>query len=296
MQQYPGMRMPRFASAPLKCRLSAVVLLAAAGSLAAPPPADAARSATFKATYIITIAGLTIGRAEAESRFTGSRYTAAISGSTYGISRLVSDAQAVLAGNGHIRGDNVMPASYNLETTEKGFDTSVRMVMRAGSITDLEAVPGLIKAPDRVPLTSSHKRNIVDPVGAFIVPVDKPGLPAGNVACNRTVRVFDGWQRFDVKLFYKETKKINGSANAYTGEVIACGARYVPVAGHRPGRDSVQYMAKNKRLEIWLAPIKDMPLLVPYRILIGTTAGDLVINATTFVTRPEEKRAEADAN
>jgi len=54
----------------------------------------------------------------------------------------------------------------------------------------------------------------------------------------------------------------------------------VPVAGHRSTRKAVQEMADNKRLEVWLAQVGDMPVLVPFRILIGTEMGDLIIYAT----------------
>ncbi len=150
------------------------LLLAAACPAAGVASAPAvAADKTLKAGYIITIAGITIGKANAEGRFTDTGYAATISGSTYGISRFVSDAQAVLAGNGRIRGTHVLPATYNLETSEKGFQTHVSMAMRGGSIVDLTAAPHLLPAPDRVPVTPDHKRNVVDPVGAFVVAVNR---------------------------------------------------------------------------------------------------------------------------
>ena len=174
-----------------------------------------------------------IGHATAESRFSGNSYVAAINGSTGGLSRLVSDASARLSGAGHIPGKTVLPASFNLETIERGFGTHVTMAMSGGAITDLVAVPRLAEAADRIPITPRHKMGIVDPLGAFIVPLDHPGVPSGRAACDRTVKVFDGWTRFDVQLFYKETKAVDGGSNTYAGRIIVCGARYVPVAGHR---------------------------------------------------------------
>jgi hypothetical protein len=256
--------------------------------------APAAEQATLKATYYITIAGFTIGRADVESRFSDSEYTAAISGSTYGLSRIVSDSHAVLTGKGRISGTRVIPAAYTLTTEESGFETHVSMTMQGGSIVDLQAEPALRDVPDRVPVTSGHKRRVVDPVGAFVVVLDRPGPADGKRVCNRTVPVFDGWQRYDVKLYHKETKSVSGRGSSYSGTAIICGARYVPVAGHRPSREAIQYMANNKRLEVWLAPIKSTALLVPYRIVIGTKIGDLIINAKNFVVTATEQQARAD--
>ena len=267
-------------------------------ALAAVPMATVGAQAaetTLKADYLITIAGITIGRVDAESRFTDSGYAATITGQTYGISRLVSDAHAELVGNGLVRGTQVSPATYNLDTDEKGFRTHVSMAMQGGSVVDLSTAPRLIPFPDRIPVTPAQKRNVVDPVGAFMVPVSQPRAVTGPVACDRTVRVFDGWQRYDVKLFFKDSQHVNNEGTgAYSGEVFVCGARYIPVAGHRRGRQSVQYMADNKRLEVWLVPVDGTRFLVPYRILIGTQMGDLVIVSRGFDVSATSRQARAD--
>jgi hypothetical protein len=116
---------------------------------------------------------------------------------------------------------------------------------------------------------------------------------SGVRACNRTVKVFDGWTRFDIALSYKETKAVDGSSQNYAGRIIVCTARYVPVAGHRSKRAAIRSMASNRRLEVWLAQVENMPILVPYRITIGTSLGDLVILATQFTTEQKPLRAAA---
>jgi hypothetical protein len=162
-------------------KIAAALLLAGAAALPPAGPGEAAPASdtALKANYIITIAGITIGRVQADSRFSPTGYAATISGSTYGLSRFVSDAHAVLAGNGRISGTHVSPATYNLETNEKGFETHVNMAMRGGSIVDLIAAPRLIAAPDRVPVTPVHKRNVVDPVGAFVGPAAEADRKTG---------------------------------------------------------------------------------------------------------------------
>jgi hypothetical protein len=227
-----------------------------------------AATTNLKATYSIVFGVVTIGRANVDARFTERGYAAAITGSTYGVVRLVSDASASLNGNGRLGSGGVLPNSYSLDTNESGFHTQVRMGLRNNAITALQAIPDQVQAADRVPLTASHKQNVVDPVGAFIISLDDN--PSGTEACNRTVRVFDGWQRYDVQLAYRETRH----DTAVDGDMYVCSARYVPVAGYRPSLDSVQYMAANKRLEIVLAPVKGTRVMVPYRILIAARRPD----------------------
>jgi hypothetical protein len=195
-----------------------------------------------------------------------------------------------MAGAGRIRGDRILPASYNLDTSENGFDTRVRMAIRGGAVADVDAWPALMEAADRVPLTSRHKNGVLDPIGAFMVAFDGDRPPSGETVCNRTVKVFDGWQRFDIRLTYAGTRAMTGG---YSGDVMVCAARYVPIAGHRPSRESVEYMANNKRLEVWMAPVAGSQVMVPTRILIGTQVGDLIISARTFnVTASQQASAE----
>jgi hypothetical protein len=269
------------------CGVGALVMLSSAPTLAV-------ETTTLRATYAISIAGIMVGRAEAEGRFSGDGYAAAIVGSTRGVSRLVSVASAHLSGNGHILGGAVLPATYDMSTIENGFATHVTMAMHQGTVTSVLALPELAEAADRIPVTAANKTDVVDPLSAFLVPLDRPGVPRGHRACDRTVKVFDGWTRYDVQLTYKETKAIDGSAETYSGLIIVCGARYIPVAGHRPTRKAVQEMANNKRLEVWLAPVAGVAVLVPFRIMIGTGMGDLIIHATRFTTNPPERHATAE--
>ncbi|MCP4382748.1 MAG: DUF3108 domain-containing protein [Hyphomicrobiales bacterium] len=253
--------------------------------------AEARASTTFEATYTISIGTVVIGRATAQSSFSDDAYTAAISGSTGGLSRLASDASAQLSGSGRISGTTVLPSSFDLETVERGFGTYVHMEMTSGRVTKLIAAPSLAAAADRIPLTDRHKTGVVDPLAAFLVPFDRPGVPSGRAACDRTIKVFDGWTRFDIQLYYKATKAVDGGSETYAGRIIVCGARYIQVAGHRSQADSQNDLVGNERLEVWLAPVGETRLLVPFRIQVGTRWGDLIVHATRFVTEAEEDRA-----
>jgi len=271
--------------AAILCRLgtAGALLLAAAGA------APAASETALAAQYTIAISGITIGRVDVETRFTDTAYAAAISGSTWGISRFVSDAQAQMAGAGRISGGRIVPGSYNLDTSESGFDTRVRMALRSSGVANVDAWPALMEAADRVPLTPKHKNGVLDPIGAFMVALDHDGPASGPEVCNRTVKVFDGWQRFDIRLTYTGTKAMTGG---YSGDVFVCAARYVPIAGHRPSRESVEYMANNKRLEVWMAPVAGTRVMIPARILIGTQVGDLIISARAFTSTSQQARVE----
>jgi hypothetical protein len=254
--------------------------------------AGAVETGMFSATYSISIAGIPIGKAAAESRFNGRQYTLTINGFTSGVSRLVSDATANLASNGSIYGSRVLPASYRLATSDGGHVASIEMRMNGGTVTDVKTIPEPREVPDRVPLNGRDKQNIVDPLSALILPAPGVANMTAEQACDRTVRIFDGFQRFDVRMSYKRQREINGREGSYSGPVYVCSARFVPVAGHVPKR--VKSLANNKSIEIWLAPISDMSLLVPYSIQLNIPLGTLVVRANNLTFGPPSERAAAE--
>jgi hypothetical protein len=171
-----------------------------------------------------------------------------------------------------------MPASYRLDTVDGGHVSSIEIRMNSGTVTNVKAVPEPRESPDRVPLNGRDKQNVVDPLSALILPAPGVAKMTAEKACDRTVRIFDGWQRFDVRLSFKRQREVKGPDGSYSGPVYVCGARFIPVAGHVPKR--VKSLANNKSIEIWLAPISDMSLLVPYSIQLNIPLGTLVVRAS----------------
>ena len=124
------------------------------------------------------------------------------------------------------------------------------------------------------------KRGVVDPVGAVILPAPASGPILSPAACNRTVPIFDGYTRFDVNLTYVGERTV--SAKGYDGPVAVCAARYVPISGHSRDRPATKFMADNKDLEVWLAPIASDHVLIPFRVSVRTMIGTTIIEAQEF--------------
>jgi hypothetical protein len=129
-------------------------------------------------------------------------------------------------------------------------------------------------------LSDKDTRGVVDPVGAFVLPAPAKGPLVGPASCERKIPVFDGYTRFDIALSYVGQRDV--SAKGYKGPVAVCAVRYVPIAGHRRDRPSVKFMADNKDLEVWLAPIDGARVLVPFRVSVRTMIGTAVIEASEF--------------
>ncbi|MBH0237288.1 DUF3108 domain-containing protein [Methylobrevis albus] len=246
-----------------------------AAALCAPVPALAAE---VKALYDVTFAGIGIAKGTLGVILRGQSYSAKVQISTSGLARIISSEESEATARGSFSGARASPASYELMSRGEKI-TQVNMSLSGGGVRKLAAHPELSESPDRIPVTNADKRNVVDPLSAVLMPVKKTGDTDG-AACNRTLPIFDGWTRYDVKLSYKQTTNV--AIEGYSGPAIVCAARWVPVSGHRESRKSTQFMANNRDIEIWLVPVADAPLLVPYKIGVRTMRGMLTVQATRF--------------
>lgn len=131
----------------------------------------------------------------------------------------------------------------------------------------------------------------MDPLSALMMPVAGAGDTLSPASCDRTLPIFDGRQRFDVKLRYDREEKATAEPDvkgSYTGKLIVCKASYKAISGHKPGKEQVVFMEQNKEMEVWLAPVAGTRALLPWKISVRTPIGTAVITATSFVVGDEK--------
>lgn len=250
----------------LRAALAAVAVALAAGQ---------ASAAETKAIYDVSFAGFGIAKGSLAIKIDRGSYAAKLHISTSGIARIVSSEESIATVKGRL-GRTLRPSSYELMSRGDKV-TQVSMGLGGGKVRSLRAIPELSEAEDRVPVTARDKRDVVDPLSAALVPVSGK---SGADVCARKLPVFDGWTRYDIDLTYKGTKAVN--VPGYTGEAVICGARWVPVAGHRANKDSTKFMAGNRDLEAWFVPAADETLMLPFKISVKTMKGMLVVQARQF--------------
>jgi hypothetical protein len=245
---------------------------AAFGALLLASPALAGEG-SVRALYGVTFAGFPIARGSLALTVQGSDYAAQVQISTSGLARIIADEESNASSAGRFAGTTVTPSSYNLFSQGER-TTQVAMQLSGGNVSSLSASPPLSEADDRVELTSADQRRIADPLSAIMLPLDGRSLEDG---CERTLQIFDGWTRYDVNLSYKDMQDV--SIEGYSGPAVVCAARWIPVAGHREGRESTRFMAENRDIEGWFIPLGDSGVLIPYRISLATMRGTLVVTA-----------------
>jgi hypothetical protein len=244
------------------------------------------------ARYTATLGGVSFGKGAWLVDVREDRFTAAVSGATAGVLRLLASGRGSSAVQGAVVGGQLVPASYSstIETNKK-YD-EVRMVLQGGSVKNYMAEPPNTPNPERVPITESHRRNVLDPMTASIVAVPGNGNTFVPQACDRDLAVFDGRMRYNLKLVFKRLDKVK-SDKGYQGTVVVCSVYFSPVAGHIPDRAVIKYLAELRDIELWLAPIAGTRLMVPYRMSLSTPLGQGVLQATQFVSLPQTAAAPA---
>ena len=132
-----------------------------------------------------------------------------------------------------------------------------------------------------MPVTEANRQGIVDPLTAMLFSIAAIGEGLSQEACRHTLPIFDGRQRYDLKLAFKRMDKVTAE-KGYAGPVVVCSVRYEPIAGHRASTPLVKYLSEGREMEIALAPVAGTRLLAPFRVLVVSMLANLVIEANRF--------------
>jgi len=244
------------------------------------------------ARYTVSVGGLPVGRGSWVIDITDDHFSAAASGATAGLMRVFASGQGQSAARGGVSGGQLVPSTYASSiVTDQKFD-EVRMVISSGTVKEFVADPPTIPSPDRVPLTEAHRRGVSDPMTASLMRVPGNGDPIVPQACQRTLSIFDGRMRYDLRLAFKRLEQVKAE-RGYQGASVVCAVYFSPIAGHIPDRAAIKYLAELRDIEMWLAPIAGTRVMVPYRVTVPTPIGLGVMQATQFVSVPQPGKATA---
>lgn len=242
----------------------------------------AARAESFTIDYDISLIGFPIGQATLAGNADPGTYRLELNAKLTGLASIIRGGQGTAIATGGGLPGRVVPSSYQLNVTGGGQVLTMRMGLAGGNVGAITIDPPFEPRPDRVPVLDAHKRGVLDPVSAFLMPVPGRAPVLDAASCNRTLPVFDGGGRFDVSLRFKETTtlKIKG----YDGPALLCDVRYTPISGHRAERKSVQFMAENRDIQVLLIPVGGSRIVIPARIMLRTMIGMLAIDARRMST------------
>jgi hypothetical protein len=244
----------------------------------------------LEARYSVSLAGIPLGSGTWVVDVTGDQYTAVANGRTTGLVKLIADGSGSAGSRGTFQGASVASSGYMANSVSDKKTDEVRMVLRGGVVKEVLAEPPLEPSPDRVPVTDAHRKGVVDPMSAALIPVAGKGEVLAPEACKRKLAIFDGRNRVDIDLVYKRMDQVKAD-KGYQGPVVVCTVLYNPIAGHRPERDAIKYLIAQRDMEMWLAPIAGTRVLVPFRFSVPTPFGLGLLQASYFMAQPQPTQA-----
>jgi len=248
----------------LKLAITGVMIAAGTLSLQAAP-------VDSKAKYVVSLAGVNVASVEIHFKDDGKQYQIDLGANISGVGTLIASGKAFADTNGKTSIGGLAPGEFGINTRANGQNMAVAVQFASGDATGFQVDPPILNNINRIALERKHLRGVADPIGSFIL---KGKELAANL-CDRRLKVFTGLERFDIEMSYVDTQNATSTRTAYQGPVVLCRLRYVPISGHFTTSEMTAYLSNSDRILIWYAPLGTSEYFIPYRVLIGTSAGDL---------------------
>jgi hypothetical protein len=224
-----------------------------------------AQARTIDLAYDIRFMGLSIGDIHYTITLDGDAYTLTFDGGFGGLVGLFADAGGKATTTGRIKNGKVLPTRMDQTVTWGEKERQVWIAFNTkGDVTDYGAMPHY--SPEgRVPVEAAMLTDVRDTLSAMLYEVR-----AGEDFCARTQRVFDGRERYDLRM-------------ESAGEAMHCRVTPVQIGGHKVNDAD----AKNppKPFKMTFIAIGDGALAVPFKTVKPFTIGNATIKLAKITER-----------
>jgi hypothetical protein len=252
----------------------------------------AVRASTVDAVYQISWLGTHVGDFRIKSAITARQYSLQASAELSVFFGTFS-WQGATTSSGLMTANGPVPQNYTFKYATNDKRESVELKFQKRMVQDILINPPQFPGARHVPITAAHLQNVVDPLSAIVL-LSQARLSHGE-ACNKRLPIFDGKIRYDLVLSPKGTRAV-GSSGKLHGTAYVCSVHFVPIAGHKMGKAGEAEVASgNTGIEVWLVPVPEAGLIVPYYVHVPTPAGTASIVTAKFdVQTPAGRHALAE--
>lgn len=260
-------------------RMRSPAALAALLLLLSPPfdeTADAASAQRFRGDYTLSFLGFTVARATFESRFENESYAVEGSVSASGLAALFYDTSGTIEASGSFASGSAKPARFRADYRYGDKPSSIEIRFKDGDVTRTSVEPPpKARGADWIPLAPGDLRRVADPIASTVLRADRP-----EDVCTRTVRMYDGELRADLRLAFVATGKV--SIPGYEGATVVCRMDFDPVSGYRKGKRALDHLKRRGRITVAFAPLGTTGVYAPVHATVATEIGTLTVRARRF--------------
>ena len=230
----------------------------------------------ISARYSSTVLIFKVGEISVAADLTPTSYRAETTIRAAGLAALFADIDIQADVSGLLGPGGAAPERYGLVNTTPTKSRSVQVQFPDGVAVATATPPfGSLGEP---PASEADRTRVLDPMTAFfILSGIVPGIAEAN--CSGTLPVFDGKQRYEIRLRAAGTQRIH--TEAWSGEANLCEAWYFPVSGYDP-EDYPTEREMRYPLLIWLATFADNQIQIPVRIFTRAGLGGITIEARSI--------------
>lgn len=248
----------------IKSMLAGLLVIAGTTSLGATQVSTTAK-------YVVSLGGINVASVSIGFTDDGANYVVNLGANVSGVGTVVVSGTASAGSSGRSGSKNLSADNFDLETHSKGRDFVVAVQFAEGNTSGFQVEPPLVNNINRVAIERKHLRGVMDPLGSFIL----KGNSLSAELCDRRLKVFTGVERYDIAMSFAQVQTATSNRTGYQGPVVLCKLRYIPISGHFTTSEMTSYLANSDRFLIWYAPLGNSGYFIPYRVLLGTSVGDL---------------------
>ena len=254
-----------------RARAAATALLGIAIALPiTAPAADAAGSAAASARYRISYGNIPVGHADTSVRVEANGgYGIGTTFSSGGIAKLLKTTEGRADARGSLGGTAPTPDAFSLAYRQGDRQRSRDIAFSGGGVASVNVQPA---KPIPNPATAAQLARAIDPASALLVRAPDDGA----AVCNRTVPVFDGRARLDLRMAYRTTAKFR--AKGWRGKVHVCSIAMTPIAGVKP--KSERAMREMRGASVAFAQLPGTDAWLAVELTVPASIGTVTARAT----------------
>ncbi len=243
-----------------------------AGATAAVGPAESERDASaVSADYTVYIGGFKAAEGTIRATLNDDAYDLQSFLGVAGVPKNFFDAKWTMESEGRIDNARPQPGRFTFHSDEGGKIKYREMTYDATGRPEMTFDPPL-RPNEKIHVLPHERQNTLDPISALLVPV-----VAGNNPCDRTLAIFDGKRRYDLRLAFDREGTVTTRDKGYSGEAIRCSVQMAPRSGMRQ-TSFIRMLQQRDNAHIWLAPVNGGSIYIPVRIQVRTPIGGAIMD------------------